>query len=252
MRINKAYLQLFSQMRIFFELMTVNERFQLIIDDLYKGNKRAFAQAVGVNPTVVENVVGKRQGKPSYDFMEKVCANANISSRWLLMGQGDMLEENAVYEATQIHYPKSFERKDEMQAVNVYNLHASAGIQELFDNGDEHIIDTIYIPNMPHCDGAIFITGESMSPILRPHDLILFQRVDTEEANIFYNQMYLISYSAGGQFYTVCKYIRKSEKGFPAIVLASENPDYPDREIDFRRVQAMALVKASVHYGGML
>ena len=68
--------------------MTINERFETIIQVLFQGNKRAFAKAVGISPTVVENVVGARKGKPSYDVLEKVCANANISAEWLLFGTG--------------------------------------------------------------------------------------------------------------------------------------------------------------------
>lgn len=64
-----------------------------IINQLYNGNKRAFSMAVGVTPTVIENVVGTRQGKPSFDVLEKVCANANISATWLMTGRGDMLAD---------------------------------------------------------------------------------------------------------------------------------------------------------------
>lgn len=72
-------------------IMTINERFELIIQSLFNGNKRAFAKAVGISPTVVENIVGTRKGKPSYDVLEKVCANANISAEWLLFGSGEDL-----------------------------------------------------------------------------------------------------------------------------------------------------------------
>lgn len=71
--------------------MTINERMNHIIKELYGGNKRAFVNAIGVSATVIENVVGTRQGKPSYDVLEKVCANANISAEWLLMERGEML-----------------------------------------------------------------------------------------------------------------------------------------------------------------
>ena len=71
-------------------IMDINERFETIIKVLFKGNKRAFAKAVGISPTVVENVVGARKGKPSYDVLVKVCANANISAEWLLLGIGDL------------------------------------------------------------------------------------------------------------------------------------------------------------------
>ena len=47
--------------------------------------------AIGATPTVIENVVGSRQGKPSFDVLEKICANANISPDWLLMNRGKML-----------------------------------------------------------------------------------------------------------------------------------------------------------------
>lgn len=68
--------------------MNINERFETIINVLYNGNKRAFAYSVGISPTVVENVVGKRKGKPSYDVLSKICANANVSAKWLLTGHG--------------------------------------------------------------------------------------------------------------------------------------------------------------------
>ena len=38
--------------------MTINERMNHIIKELYGGNKRAFANAIGVSATVIENVVG--------------------------------------------------------------------------------------------------------------------------------------------------------------------------------------------------
>ena len=52
--------------------MTVNDRLQQVIDVLYGGNKRAFSTAIGVNPTVIENIVGSRKGKPSYDVLFKI------------------------------------------------------------------------------------------------------------------------------------------------------------------------------------
>lgn len=73
--------------------MTINDRFNEIIKSLFNGNKRAFAQQVGVSPTVIENVVGTRKGKPSYDVLYKIIANANISPEWLMTGRGNMLRE---------------------------------------------------------------------------------------------------------------------------------------------------------------
>jgi uncharacterized coiled-coil protein SlyX len=79
----------YSLLRKILFVMSINERFMTIIRELYNGNKRAFSIAIGVTPTVIE--VGTRQGKPSFDVLEKVCANANISAEWLMSGRGEML-----------------------------------------------------------------------------------------------------------------------------------------------------------------
>lgn len=68
--------------------MTINERFGKIIRTLYGGNKSAFAAAIGVAPSVVDNIVGKRQGKPSFDVIEKVSAIAEVNIDWLITGKG--------------------------------------------------------------------------------------------------------------------------------------------------------------------
>lgn len=73
--------------------MDINGRFNQIITTLFKGNKSAFASAVGVTPSVVDNIVGKRQGKPSFEVLEKVSAIAEINIEWLITGNGNMLKE---------------------------------------------------------------------------------------------------------------------------------------------------------------
>jgi hypothetical protein len=59
--------------------MSINERFSQIITALFSSNKSAFASAIGVTPSVVDNLVGKRHGKPSFDVVEKVSALAEIN-----------------------------------------------------------------------------------------------------------------------------------------------------------------------------
>lgn len=82
--------------------MTINERYTELIKVLSKGNKRSFALSIGVTPSVIENVVGTRGGKPSFDVVEKTLyAFANINPTWLLTGKGEMLLGQAETEAKQ-------------------------------------------------------------------------------------------------------------------------------------------------------
>lgn len=71
--------------------MTINQRVQKLIDELYAGNKRAFSKAVGIAPTVTENIVGTRKSNPSFDVTCKIAGSIDrINLSWFLMGEGDM------------------------------------------------------------------------------------------------------------------------------------------------------------------
>ena len=235
--------------------MDINKRFEIIINSVYNGNQSAFAKAVGVTPTVIANVVGARQGKPSFDVISKICANANISAEWLLTGKGPMLKpttQEPQVEVKPIHQPRYTEKKEDTQVVYLYDFKATAGLKALFDNNKQNIIDTIKIPNLPKCDGAIHIMGDSMYPELKSGDIILYKQQLLDINNLLYGEMYLLSYNIDGEDYIVVKYIRKSDKGEPFISLGSENPAYAARDIDFRCITALALVKASVRINCMM
>ena len=151
-----------------------------------------------------------------------------------------------------IHLPRSTEKKEEKQVVYLYDFEASAGLRALFENNRQNIIDTIKIPNLPKCDGAIHIVGDSMYPLLKSGDIILYKQMPLELGNLLYGEMYLLSYDIDGDDYIVVKYIRKSDQGEPFVTLGSENPAHAPRDIDFRRVSALALVKASVRINCMI
>lgn len=90
MRIIQIFFKKNAQMRTELLNMDINSRFQEVIDTLFDGKQNAFAKAIGVAPSVIANVVGARKGKPSFDVLYKICANANISEEWLLSGKGNM------------------------------------------------------------------------------------------------------------------------------------------------------------------
>ena len=71
----------------------INGRFVTIISILYGGNKRAFANAIDISPSVIENITGTRLGKPSFDVLRAVVECTEISAHWLLTGEGSMLNE---------------------------------------------------------------------------------------------------------------------------------------------------------------
>ena len=236
------------------KISTIKERILSFLE--YNGIKKAdFYQATGVADS---NFKGKNlYSQPGGDVLVKILTSyPNISAEWLLTGEGDMLKskytEEPQIEVKPIHQPRSTEKKEETQIVYLYDFEASAGLRALFDTSRQNIIDTIKIPNLPKCDGAIHIVGDSMYPLLKSGDIILYRQMPLDINNLLYGEMYLLSYDIDGDDYIVVKYIRKSGKGEPFITLGSENPAHAPRDIDFRRITALALVKASVRINCMI
>lgn len=236
------------------KISTIKERILSFLE--YNGIKKAdFYQATGVADS---NFKGKNlYSQPGGDVLVKILTSyPNMSAEWLLTGEGDMLKskytEEPQIEVKPIHQPRSTEKKEETQVVYLYDFEASAGLRALFDNSRQNIIDTIKIPNLPKCDGAIHIVGDSMYPLLKSGDIILYKQMPLDINNLLYGEMYLLSYDIDGDDYIVVKYIRKSGKGEPFITLGSENPAHAPRDIDFRRITALALVKASVRINCMI
>lgn len=53
----------------------INERMMELINEVSKGNKRAFSKLVGVTPTVIENIVGTRKGNLVMNFLKDSVRN---------------------------------------------------------------------------------------------------------------------------------------------------------------------------------
>jgi transcriptional regulator with XRE-family HTH domain len=76
--------------------MEIRDRYYEMIDYFTGGNKRAFAQKVGIAPTVIENVVGARRTNPSFEVIQKTLfAFENVSADWLITGSGPMLKSES-------------------------------------------------------------------------------------------------------------------------------------------------------------
>lgn len=205
----------------------------------------SFEESIGVSNGYV-NAISKSIGIDKINTILEKYSNLNIE--WVLTGKGTMLKNDAPPPDTTvqpIHQPRSPEKKMETQSINLYDFKATAGLRELLDNRHANIIDTIKIPNLPKCDGAIHIIGDSMYPRLRPGDIIFYKELPIDLQSILYGEMYLLSYCIDGDDYCVVKYIKRSDKGEPFITLASHNPAHEDTDIDFRCVNAIALIKGS-------
>lgn len=79
--------------------MNITERLQYIVDQLFSGNKAAFARAIDIAPTSISNYLGKeRASKPSSDILEKIVNSVEqVNAYWLLTGKGEAFGINTKY-----------------------------------------------------------------------------------------------------------------------------------------------------------
>lgn len=73
-------------------MTSINDRIQIIIDTVYNGNKSMFAKAIGVTPSLVDGIVGKRQSAPSFKVLCDIYTIVNVNPDWLLLGDGNMFD----------------------------------------------------------------------------------------------------------------------------------------------------------------
>ena len=234
--------------------MTINERFETIIKILFAGNKRAFALHVGVSPTVVENVVGTRQGKPSFDFLEKVCANANISAEWLLLGKGEMAMDMFEFRKPMVFHsdPNRYENNKEEtkddkatarlatspnEGIPLIPIEAMAGALTDERTVLEYECERYVVPAFKGADFLIPVKGSSMYPKYSSGDIVACQRVPMSDLFFQWNKVYVIDTNQGA----LIKRIKPgSDKDH--VLIVSDNEKYDPFELPYSAIHAVALV----------
>lgn len=175
-----------------------------------------------------------------------------INSEWLLTGNGSMIKEDKTNIVIMNNDRKTIDSLHVSQEIPLYDLEAVAGLRELFSSGKpQRVLDTIKIPNLPKCDGAISVTGDSMYPLLKSGDIILYK--ETEFDNIFFGEMYLLSVKLNDwEEYITVKYVQKSEQGQEFVKLVSQNSHHQPKDIHISKISALALIKASIRINTMM
>lgn len=175
-----------------------------------------------------------------------------INSEWLLTGNGPMIKEDNTSVMIMNTDRRTVDSIHMNQEIPLYDLEAVAGLRELFNSGEpQRVLDTIKIPNLPKCDGAISVTGDSMYPLLKSGDIVLYK--ETEFENIFFGEMYLLSVKLNEwEEYITVKYVQKSEQGAEYVKLVSQNSHHQPKDIHISKISALALIKASIRINTMM
>jgi phage repressor protein C with HTH and peptisase S24 domain len=169
---------------------------------------------------------------------------------WLITGKGNMLKEENSEKLTvrKLKTDKIIENQD----IPLYDVQVAAGVVDLFAGAQKQIpIDYIRIPKLPKCDGALYVTGDSMYPLLKSGDIVMYKEINNIQHNIIWGEMYLAYVNNDGNEYFFTKFIKKSEReGYVQFV--SQNQHHQTVEFPISSIKALALVKASIRINSQL
>ncbi len=227
------------------------------------GTKRAFMgkrlKQIRKELGITQEELGRRLGitKPAISMIETgkqalsernkniLIQDMNVNPDWLDEGRGPIFSAPPDINA----YPSRTDRTVPLQHIPLYDLKATAGLVPLFSDGGMSPSDYIHIPNVPKCDGALYVNGDSMYPLLKSGDIVLYKQL-RDIGDIFWGDMYLLSIEIDGEEYVTVKYIQKSER--PDYVrLVSHNTYHAEKEIEISRIRAIAFIKASIRMNSM-
>lgn len=186
----------------------------------------------------------------SIDFPLLLEKLKDVDYNWLLTGKGEPVHREKYCENDPVkgeveilHNSKTVEATDD-RSVDLYDIAAAANLKTLLTDRHQYVVGKIIIPSIPKCDGAVYVSGDSMYPILKSGDIIGFKEISSMDY-LIYGEMYLISFHIDGDDYLAVKYVNKSDKpGF--IRLVSYNPHHEPMDLPVTNIQAMAIVKFSV------
>jgi phage repressor protein C with HTH and peptisase S24 domain len=209
---------------------------------------------IGASKGVLSRAIANKSDIQSKWILKLVENYPQYEPNWLLTGKGSMLKvkKNGLEEPGSVYFMKT-DRKIKEQSVPLYNLEASAGVVGLFNNKNVHNepIDFISIPNLPKCDGAIYVTGDSMYPLLKSGDIIMYKELENKVENIYFGEMYLVSINLDGDEFVTVKWIHKSDEGDEYIKIVSQNSHHGSKDIHISNIKAIALIKASIRVNSM-
>ncbi len=140
----------------------------------------------------------------------------------------------------------------EYQVVPIYEMEATAGISDIFlDNSNANPSDHLMIPNLPKADGALFARGDSMYPLVKNGDLVVYKMVNRLPELLIWGEMYILYFDFEGEEMLTIKFVQQgSTPGY--ITLVSQNQHHMPKEYELKYLKAAALVKAVINYRTMI
>lgn len=212
----------------------VNARVLEAIQTLLNGDagltKSALAKEMDVKPSKFSEILNGRM-YAGIDVISFLCEHYNISSSWLLTGEGSMFGKEMARPAS----------ANDSKAIPLIPYDAIAGYGS-FDFQELPVEDFYTVSELRGADFLIRVKGDSMTPKYSGGDIVACKKID------------MITFWQWHKIYAICTrnqgiLIKRVEEypGNPAfITLVSENPRYRAFQIHEDEIVSAALVLGAI------
>lgn len=207
---------------------------------------------LGVSRSTLSNWIVRN----SIDFPLLLGKLSEVDYNWLLTGKGSPKAQQKRCDSEWVrgeveilHNPKTPDAVDD-RSVALYDIAAAANLKTLLADKRQYVVGRIQIPSIPVCDGALYISGDSMYPILKSGDIVGFKEINSF-SNVIYGEMYLVSFVIDGDEYLSVKYVNRSDRE-GCLKLVSYNPHHEPMDVPLESINAMAIVKFSIRKNMMM
>ena len=203
---------------------------------------RALAEEIGLKgPQSFYDIKAGRHGI-SKELASKIQGKyLNISTKWLLTGEGEMLttdnappEEESAEHSQLIPAPPG-------KGIPLIPLPAMAGFLKGSADLDRNDIEWYYVPAFSDCTFLIRVKGDSMFPRYLSGDIVACREVHDTGTFFQWGKAYVLDTDQG----VVLKRIRRSERP-DHILCVSDNPDYEPFDVPVSSIYHLAIVRGLI------
>ena len=219
---NQTFWQLFSQNDKFF--MEKRDILEKLINHYSGGNKAKFAATIGVTPQLISNWLKRN----TFDFEQVYKGCPNVSGDYLLSGIGEIEHKQ---NDTLFNIEDILETNTPTTSAKPFygNLPVSAGVVMQYPNILSQ--QATGLIDLPQTHGAEFffpVIGMSMKPTIEEGEIIGVAHIDRLETTNA-DRIYMLITRDGER---MIKRILQYNKERGTITLGSDNPNFPNNELD--------------------
>jgi phage repressor protein C with HTH and peptisase S24 domain len=202
------------------------------------------AEALSITQPPISDA--KKRGVFPAEWALKIASAYNLSTDWIMTGEGPMARESGVVAESEAGYNSSKVRNEYIY-VPRYDVQASAGHGAINEN--EAILDHLafksdWVKNKLGVDGKtlalITASGDSMEPTIQEDDLLL---LDTAVNEVQEDGIYCIKNEFNLQIKRIQRMMGKE------LVIKSDNPAYQPFTVGPDQLEFLEVVGRVVWYG---